>query len=170
MSESWKTVLVPRWTRETPKNIQLYAEQLETAKKHFSSEQDLIYASISLSDRTDLLGIIPTTARESLTEYIKFLHQNFGLSLNERRRIFANMRQAGSETLTEFWFKCVQAYRNSKMTAPNTLDQDDQQAIVMHFIDGLSDKQIKRQMLLDDVEFENALKRARHIELVLRSE
>ena len=98
--DSWKTVLVPRWARETPKNIQLYAEQLETAEKHFSSEQDLIYASISMSDRTDLLEIIRTTARESLTEYVKFLKQNFGLSLNERRRIFANMRQAGSETLT----------------------------------------------------------------------
>ena len=170
MSDSWKTLLVPRFTRETPKNIQLYAEQLETAKKHFSSEQDLIYASISLSDRIDLLGIIPTTARESLTEYIKFLNENFSLSLNERKRIFANMRQAGSETLTKFWFKCVRAYRNSKMTTPSTLDQEDQQAIVMQYIDGISDKQIQRQMLLDEVEFENALKRARHIELILRSE
>ena len=164
MSDSWKTVLVPRWTRETPKNIQLYSEQLETAKKLFSSERDLIYASISLSDRHDLLGIIPATCRENLTEYIKFLRENYSLSLNERKRIFANMRQADSETLTEFWFKCVQAYRNSKMTNPTTLDKDGEQAIIMQFINGIRDKQVRRQMLLDEVNFEGALKRARHIE------
>ena len=162
--------LVPKWTSRSAENIFDYFNQLEAAYKTglFNSERELIFSSIMLSPKQDLLGQLPSEAKQSLEEYKSFMMENFAPSHAHRKRLFRSISQLPGEELVEYWFRVMQAYRNSRFSSLQILNEDDKNEICLKFVDGLRNREIRRVMLLDDdLSFESCLKRARHVESAL---
>lgn len=162
--------LVPKWTSRSAENIFEYFNQLEAAYKTglFNSEHELIFSSIMLSPKQDLLGQLPSEAKQSLEEYKSFMMENFAPSHSHRKRLFRSISQSPGEELVEYWFRVNQAYKNSRFSSLQILNDDDKNEICLKFVDGLRNREIRRVMLLDDdLSFESCLKRARHVESAL---
>ena len=161
MTKSRENYHVPRWA-PGPEGLRSYLDMLDNAKTlgYFESDADLIYSSLCRSGKPEIYTQLTQKEKESLEEYAKYLNENYGRSLNEKKRRFNLLKQEEDEDENTWFIRVIREYWSAKGSTRPTNDQftsENKADISLAFLAGLRRNDLKRIMKLhlDDTDDEN---------------
>ena len=161
MSKYPQDYQVPRWiTKNGQQGLRNFIDQLEVSRdlKYFESESDLIYSALSISGKPEIYSQLSTTEKGSVVEFSKYLHENYGMSMNELKRRFNRLQQDLNEGEQEFFLRIIKEYFNAKgivRPADDEFSLEHKSDIQFQFLSGLRNNDLKRIMKLDLDDYED---------------
>ena len=126
--------------------------------KYFETESDLIYSALSISGKPEIYSQLSKTEKSSVVEFSKYLHENYGMSMNELKRRFNRLNQDLHEGKNEFFLRVIKEYFNSKgivRPADEAFSLEHKSDIQFQFVSGLRNNDLKRIMKLDLDDYED---------------
>ena len=91
-------------------------------------------------------------------EFSKYLHENYGMSMNELKRRFNRLKQDLHEGENEFLLRVIKEYFNAKgivRPADDAFSLEHKSDIQFQFLSGLRNNDLKRIMKLDLDDYED---------------
>lgn len=91
-------------------------------------------------------------------EFSKYLHENYGMSMNELKRRFNRLKQDLHEGENEFFLRVIKEYFNAKgivRPADEAFSLEHKSDIQFQFVSGLRNNDLKRIMKLDLDDYED---------------
>ena len=145
--------VIPIW-KAGHEGLRNFLDQMENVQKLglFTSEPHLIYTSLCNSNKQDIYMQLTKQEKSSIVEFAKFLHENYGLSMNEKKRRFNTLQQKTTESENEFFHRIILEYFQAKgVNRPNNsaFSDENKADITLAYISGLRNKELKRVVKLE---------------------
>ena len=149
--------------------LKVYINDIKTYKELMKwSDTEIIFASLSKSEQTHLRMSMSNEEQNDLSKYIEFILKNFGISEN---RIWSELRaiqQKSEESPLAFWHRLCNLYYHARGTStPASIDKSQQMEIRNLFLNGLKNAELKRLVLVKNIEFENLAQEVNNINMSL---
>ena len=143
--------------------LELLANQLPQ-----SQHSQLIITFLAASSKLELLGGASAQQRTNVEEFTKMIREELGLSSKAQlSKKLNNIMQEHGETFLELKTRIENTYK--RLHEKQTLSSADQHILVEIFTSALKDEKIKNQLQLDDVNFQNVLKRANLVKQIVEN-
>ena len=143
--------------------LELLANQLPQ-----SQHPQLIITFLAASSKLELLGGASEQQRTDVKEFTKMIREELGLSSKAQlSRKLNNIMQEHGETFLELKTRIENTYK--RLHEKQKLSSADEHILVEIFISALKNEKIKNQLQLDDVNFQNVLKRANLVKQIVES-
>ena len=158
---------IPEWTSTNDQDtLELYLAALKEAArlKICESERMLIFSSLQKSNKMHIFCSLTENQKNSITEFATFIRKNYDLTSDEQRAELASMIQKSDESEQQFLRRVEKRYFQTKgIEVPETL-LDWQKSDIKHiFTCGIQNPEIKKYLLLNDIEYEHLGHQARKI-------
>ena len=165
--------LIPKWTTSNDQeSLELYLAALKEAAqlKILDSERMLIFSSLQKSNKMDIFTSLTENQKNSINEYAAFLRKNYALTSDEQRADLSSMMQKSDESEQQFLRRVEKRYFQTKgIEVPETL-LDWQKSDIKHiFTRGICDAEIKKYLLINDIQYEHLGRQARKISQISKN-
>ena len=180
-----KSELTPVWRNHVDQQLQAnelnhYISALKRANEAgwFTDSQSLIVQSLMKSGKEHVLASLPPGSDSDLDQFVRYLHQYYGLSDDQQREALHQLKQAINEPIIAFMARTLQLF--SQVRHPNqrvkTFAEMDQAAnkverdeIISIVLRGLQNAQLRLALMQSrhELTLSNMADRAKQLQVVL---
>ena len=153
------TMMVPKWDGSS-EGIRRYIDSLDEVRELniFPNTEHLIYASLCKSNRPEIYSSLDRGQKGDITKFAKYMASTFGLTTNELKRKFLQMRQEEGEYELYFFNRVQKAFFESRsikvIPSGSNFSQDNKDEIELVFTSGLRNPEVKKAILTRATEIE----------------
>ena len=163
---------IPIIKNESYEKLRTYCDDLKTYKVLMSDWEDkeIIFATLCKSEMTHLRMSMSKKEKEDLNEFISFLLKTYGISENVIWKELRQISQRSDESPLAFWFRLINLYFTARnIEPPNEItDKATQREIQNIFLSGLKNNELKKLVMIKNIDFENLAIETNNISMNLK--